>query len=97
MKFGYASVNCVQGIHPGVLAEELEDRGFESLWVPEHSHIPVASVGLYPDPRTAMPNGYAHIMNPFVSLMAAASTTSTLKLGTGICLVLEARRLSQYM
>jgi alkanesulfonate monooxygenase SsuD/methylene tetrahydromethanopterin reductase-like flavin-dependent oxidoreductase (luciferase family) len=89
MKLGYASVNSTQGIHPGVLAKELEDRGFESLWVPEHSHIPVASVGLYPDPRVAMPSGYAHIMSPFVSLMAAAAATSTLRLGTGICLVLE--------
>lgn len=89
MKLGYASVNSSQGIHPGVLAKALEDRGFESLWVPEHSHIPVASVGQYPDPRTAMPSGYAHIMSPFVSLMAAAATTSTLRLGTGICLVLE--------
>jgi alkanesulfonate monooxygenase SsuD/methylene tetrahydromethanopterin reductase-like flavin-dependent oxidoreductase (luciferase family) len=89
MKFGYAAVNSVQGIHPGALGRALEDRGFESLWVPEHSHIPVASVGQYPDPRVAMPNGYAHIMSPFVSLMAAAATTSTLKLGTGICLVLE--------
>lgn len=89
MKLGYATVNHAQGIHPGVLGKALEDRGFESLWVPEHSHIPVASVGLYPDPRVPMPSGYAHIMSPFVSLMAAASTTSTLKLGTGICLVLE--------
>jgi alkanesulfonate monooxygenase SsuD/methylene tetrahydromethanopterin reductase-like flavin-dependent oxidoreductase (luciferase family) len=89
MKFGYAAVNSAQGIHPGVLGRELEARGFESLWAPEHSHIPVASVGQYPDPRVVMPSGYAHIMNPFVSLMAAAATTSTLKLGTGMCLVLE--------
>jgi len=67
MKFGYAAVNSAQGIHPGILGRELEDRGFESLWAPEHSHIPVASVGLYPDPRIAMPAGYAHIMNPFLS------------------------------
>lgn len=89
MKLGYASVNCAQGIHPGALGKELEERGFESLWLPEHSHIPVASIGQYPDPRVTMPSGYAHIMSPFVSLMAAAATTSTLRLGTGICLVLE--------
>jgi alkanesulfonate monooxygenase SsuD/methylene tetrahydromethanopterin reductase-like flavin-dependent oxidoreductase (luciferase family) len=89
MKFGYAAVNSADGIHPGILARELEQRGFESLWAPEHSHMPVASVGLYPDPRMAMPSGYAHIMNPFLALMAAVSTTSKLKVGTGICLVLE--------
>jgi alkanesulfonate monooxygenase SsuD/methylene tetrahydromethanopterin reductase-like flavin-dependent oxidoreductase (luciferase family) len=89
VKFGYSTVNAAQGIHPGELARELEARGFESLWVPEHSHIPVASVGQFPDPRKAMPPGYAHTMSPFVSLMAAAAVTSKLTIATGICLVLE--------
>ena len=89
MKFGYLSVNHVGGISPGELAGKLEDRGFESLWLPEHSHLPVNSVGSFPDPTVAMPDGYAHMMNPFISLMAAASSTSKLMLGTGMCLGLE--------
>jgi alkanesulfonate monooxygenase SsuD/methylene tetrahydromethanopterin reductase-like flavin-dependent oxidoreductase (luciferase family) len=89
VKVGYASGNSSQGMHPGVLARELEQRGFESLWVPEHSHIPVRSVSQYPDPRSVMPSGYAHLMSPLISLMAAASTTSKLKLCTGMCLALE--------
>lgn len=89
MKFGYLSVNHAGGINPAALALELEGRGFESLWLPEHSHMPVSSVGTFPDPSRAMPDGYAHMMNPFISLMAAASATSTLTLGTGMSVGLE--------
>jgi len=89
MKFGYSSVNNAWGIHPGTLARELESRGFESIWIPEHSHIPINSVDMYPDPRTGLLSGYAHMMSPFISLMAAASNSSTLKLATGMCLPLE--------
>ncbi len=89
MKFGYLSVNDAGGMLPGELARELEARGFESLWLPEHSHLPVDSVGTFPDPSRVMPDGYAHMMNPFVSLMAAAASTSTLVLGTGMSVGLE--------
>lgn len=89
MKFGYLSVNHAAGINPGQLARELEERGFESVWVPEHSHLPVNSIGDFPDPTRAMPDGYAHMMNPFISLMAAAATTSRLMLGTGMSVGLE--------
>lgn len=89
MKFGYLSVNNAEGIHPGELAAELEERGFESLWVPEHSHIPIDSPGAFPDPSRSMPDGYAHMMNPFISLMAAAASTSRLVLGTGMSVGLE--------
>lgn len=88
MKFGYLSVNAASGIHPGALGRELESRHFESLWVPEHSHIPVSSAGDYPAGGD-LPDGYAHALSPFVSLMAAASVTTKLKLGTGVCLPLE--------
>jgi alkanesulfonate monooxygenase SsuD/methylene tetrahydromethanopterin reductase-like flavin-dependent oxidoreductase (luciferase family) len=89
VQFGYLSLNHAGGINPARLARELEDRGFESLWVPEHSHIPVDSPGTFPDPSRAMPDGYAHMMNPFISLMAAASSTSELVLGTGMSVGLE--------
>lgn len=89
MKFGYLSVNDADGIRPAALGRELEARGFDSLWLPEHSHLPVASVGSFPDPSRVMPDGYAHMMNPFVSLTAAASATSRLLLGTGVSVALE--------
>jgi probable F420-dependent oxidoreductase len=70
------------------LAREVEARGFESLFVPEHTHIPVSR-------RTAFPGGgelpreYSHTFDPFVSLMAAAAVTTKLRIGTGICLIIE--------
>jgi len=88
MKFGYLSLNDAGGIRPDRLARELEDRGFDSLWVPEHSHIPSGRGTAYPG-GGELPDGYWHMMDPFVSLQAAASATTTLTLATGICLVLE--------
>ncbi|MPY93820.1 MAG: TIGR03619 family F420-dependent LLM class oxidoreductase [Acidimicrobiia bacterium] len=88
MRFGYLTVNSVDGIRPDVLASELEQRGFDSIWAPEHSHIPTGRDSAYPG-RGDLPDGYWHMMDPFVSLMAAASATTTLTLATGVCLVLE--------
>ena len=88
MNFGYLTMNHAGGIRPDVLARELEDRGFDSLWVPEHSHIPTSRTTPYPGGGD-LPDGYWHMMDPFVSLALAASTTQRLKLCTGICLVLE--------
>jgi probable F420-dependent oxidoreductase len=70
------------------LARALEERGFESLWAPEHSHIPVATKSSFPL-WDAIPKKYYDVMDPFVSLTAAAVVTTTLKLGTGICLVMQ--------
>jgi probable F420-dependent oxidoreductase len=70
------------------LARAIEDLGFESLWVPEHTHIPA-------DRRTPWPGGaelpreYSHALDPFLALTAAAVVTSQLRLGTGVCLVIE--------
>lgn len=89
MKFGFLSLNTASGILPGSLGIELENRGFESLWFPEHSHIPITSVASFPDPTRTMPDGYAHMMNPFVSMAAAGATTKQLKLATGMALGLE--------
>ncbi|HIG40763.1 MAG: LLM class F420-dependent oxidoreductase [bacterium] len=68
------------------LARAAEERGFESLWIPEHSHIPLDSA--YPG-DVPIPKDYAHTYDPFISLTIAASVTSTIRLGTGICLVIE--------
>ncbi|MDH4144907.1 MAG: LLM class F420-dependent oxidoreductase [Acidimicrobiia bacterium] len=88
MKWGFLSANHVGGPRPDVLARELEQRGFDSYWVPEHSHIPVDRTSPYPG-GGELPDGYWHMMDPFVSLMAAASATESITLATGICLVLE--------
>ncbi len=69
------------------LARAAEERGFDSLWVPEHTHIPASR--LTPYPGGELPKEYYHCLDPFVALTAAAGATSTLKLGTGICLLME--------
>jgi probable F420-dependent oxidoreductase len=68
------------------LARALEERGFESVWAPEHSHIPTSRKSPWPG-GGELPKVYYDAMDPFVSLTAAAIATSTLKLGTGVCLV----------
>lgn len=88
MRFGFLTVNALQGIRPDVLATELEQRGFDSIWAPEHSHIPVSRATPYPA-GGPLPEGYWRMMDPFVSLAMAAKTTTDLELCTGICLLLE--------
>ena len=68
------------------LAIELEDRGFESLFVPEHTHIPANRESPWPG-GAELPKEYWHTYDPFVSLSFAAAQTKTLKIGTGICLL----------
>jgi probable F420-dependent oxidoreductase len=69
------------------LARAAEERGFESLWVPEHTHIPTSRKS--PFAAGELPEQYKHTLDPFVSLTAAAMVTTRLRLGTGICLVIE--------
>jgi len=88
MKIGCFSFNTDYGIRADVLARALEERGFESLWVGEHTHIPAARRTPYPG-GGELPKPYYHMADPFVSLAMAAAVTKTLKLGTGICLVTE--------
>jgi len=68
------------------LAPELESRGYESLFVPEHTHIPASRESAWPG-GADLPLEYSHTYDPFVALSFAAASTSTLKLGTGICLL----------
>jgi len=88
MKFGAFSFNTDYGMRADVLAQALETRGYESLWVGEHKHIPDARHSPYPG-GGELPRPYYHIVDPFVSLMAAAGATQHLKIATGICLVVE--------
>jgi probable F420-dependent oxidoreductase len=88
MEIGAAIFFTDYSIAPTELAVALEERGFDSLWVAEHSHIPV-------DRRFSLPGGmelskqYYDVMDPFVTLSAAAAVTMRLKLATGICLVIQ--------
>jgi probable F420-dependent oxidoreductase len=77
-----------QTIGPVELAQEAEARGFESLWVPEHTHIPAARRSPWPG-GPDLPEHYRRTLDPFVALTAAAAVTERLKLGTGICLVAQ--------
>lgn len=97
MHLGVFSFNTEYSMRLDRLARAAEDRGFESLWVPEHSHIPVPGPGEPADPATGMPlsgnrafflpEEYRHIAAPLTSLAAAAAVTSRLKLGTCVCLI----------
>src|SRR5882757_4504287 len=73
---------------PGELALALEERGFESVWSPEHSHIPLARTSAFPS-GGELPKKYYDAMDPFVALTAAAVVTKNLRVGTGICLVAQ--------
>src|SRR5574337_1200433 len=70
------------------LARALEERGFESLFLTEHTHIPVGRRTPFPG-GGPLPREYAHTLDPFVALTAAAAATRTLRVGTGICLIIE--------
>ena len=70
------------------LAREVEARGFESLFVPEHTHIPTSRRSPWPG-GADLPKEYWHTLDPYVSLMAAAAATTTLRVGTGITLLTE--------
>ena len=87
-------MNTPNDMAPASLATILEQRGFESLWFGEHSHIPTARTTPYP-PGGDMPEPYKHMMDPYLSLMAAASATTQLRLGTGIALLMERDIFSQ--
>ena len=88
MDFGIAMFPTDEAILPTDLASSVEERGFESLFFPEHTHIPTSRetpcVG-----GAELPREYSHTYDPFVALSAAAAVTQRLRLGTGICLVVE--------
>jgi probable F420-dependent oxidoreductase len=75
-------------VQPHDLAVEAEARGFESVWLPEHSHIPTSRKSPWPG-GGELPKQYYDSYDPFVSLGAAAGVTKKIKLGFGICLVIE--------
>lgn len=75
------------------LAIAAEERGFDSIWVPEHTHIPASRDTPYPG-GGELPKEYSHTLDPFVALGIAAGVTRELKLATGICLAIEHQALT---
>ncbi len=73
---------------PAELGLALEERGFESLWAPEHSHIPLSRRSPFPQGGD-LPKKYYDVMDPFVTLAAVAAVTTRLRVATGICLVAQ--------
>jgi probable F420-dependent oxidoreductase len=88
MHIGLTIFPTEYSIQPPELAIEAETRGFESLWLPEHSHIPTSRKSPWPG-GPELPKYYYESYDPFVSLGAAAAVTKKIKLATGICLVVE--------
>jgi len=88
VKYGVAIFPTDYSIHPTALGTALEERGFESLWVAEHSHIPVSRRTPWPG-GGELPKMYYDAMDPFVTLALAGAVTKRLKLATGICLVIQ--------
>lgn len=88
MKIGAAMFFTDYAMAAGDLARALEERGFESVWAPEHSHIPLSRKSAFPGGGD-LPKVYYDAMDPFVSLTVAAAATTRLKVGTGICLVMQ--------
>ncbi len=86
MHFGASMFFTDYSMTSAALAKALEARGFESVWAPEHSHIPLSRRSPWPG-GAELPKQYYDVMDPFVTLTAAAAATSSLKVGTGVCLV----------
>jgi probable F420-dependent oxidoreductase len=86
MQFGAGMFFTDYSMTPAALATALEARGFESIWAPEHSHIPLSRKSPWGG-GGELPKHYYDVMDPFVTLTAAAMVTKRLRLGTGVCLV----------
>src|ERR1700759_4986835 len=88
MKFGASMFFTDYSMTPAELAIALEQRGFDIVWAPEHSHIPVSRKTPF-IMGGDLPKRYYDVMDPFVTLTAAAMATKTLKIGTGVCLIAQ--------
>jgi probable F420-dependent oxidoreductase len=88
MLFGVQMFSTHYAIRPDALAREVEARGFESLWLPEHTHIPVSRRSAWPG-GPVLPKEYSHTYDLFVALASAAAVTTRIKVASGICLLVE--------
>jgi probable F420-dependent oxidoreductase len=88
VKFAVGYFPTAEGVDPLTLARMVEERPFESLFFTDHTHIPASRETPYPA-GTELPPEYSSMYDPFVALTAAAGVTERIKLGTGVCLVIE--------
>jgi probable F420-dependent oxidoreductase len=88
MKFGITMFATDYAIRPDELARAAEERGFESIWFPEHTHIPASRRSPWPG-GVELPKEYWHTYDLFVALAMAAAVTTKIKICSGICLVVE--------
>ncbi len=88
MKLGVFSFNTEYSIRADELAIAAEERGFDSVWFPEHTHSPASRESPWPG-NGDLPKEYVHMSDPLVSAGAAAVVTKKIKIGTGICLVVQ--------
>ena len=88
MKFGASMFFTDYSMSPAELARAMEQRGFDIVWAPEHSHIPLSRKSPFVL-GGELPKRYYDAMDPFVTLTAAALATKTLKVGTGVCLIAQ--------
>jgi probable F420-dependent oxidoreductase len=88
VKLGLTMFPTDSSIAPAELAAAAEERGFESLWFPEHSHIPASRRTPFPG-GGELPKPYYDVLEPFVALATAAAATRSLRIGTGVCLVVQ--------
>jgi len=88
MKIGAVMFFTTESMQPAPLARAMEERGFESLWVPEHTHIPSSLKSAYPA-SGGLVRAYYELMDPFLALNTAATVTTKLKIGTGIALITQ--------
>ena len=82
-KFGALIFPTDYAMHPVSLAKAIEERGLDSLFFPEHTHIPASRLTPYPAGGD-LPREYSHTFDPFVALAACAGATKRIQLGTGI-------------
>lgn len=88
MKFGLTIFPTDYTAQPDEFARRAEERGFESIWFPEHTHIPADRRSPWPG-GPELPREYYNTYDPFLALTAAAMATTTLRLATGICLIVQ--------
>ena len=88
MEIGVFQFSTDYAMRVDELARAVEERGFESLFVPEHTHIPASRESPWPG-GADLPKEYWHTLDPFVALATAAAVTTKLRVGTGICLLTE--------
>jgi probable F420-dependent oxidoreductase len=89
VQFGLTMFATDQVMRPDELARAAEERGFVSLYVPEHTHIPVSRRTPPPSGDAVLPDYYKRAFDPFVAMAMAAAATVRLRVGTGICLVAQ--------